>query len=93
MRITPNIIQGPFIGTEATIASSLNRNCVGLSGRIIDETKRTFTILSAGRIKTSPKDISIFHFNLSDGSVVEIDGRLLVGRPEERLKKSIKRLW
>jgi ribonuclease P protein subunit POP4 len=39
------------------------------------------------------KDSSIFHFKFSDGTVVEIDGKLLVGRPEDRLKKHVKRLW
>lgn len=93
MSITADIIREPFIGTETKITSSLNSNCVGLSGKVIDETKKTFTILSTGRKRVVPKDISVFHFSFSDGSIVEIEGKLLIGRPEERLKKTIKRLW
>jgi len=39
------------------------------------------------------KNSAIFRFKLYDGQTVEIDGNLLVGRPEDRLKKKIKRLW
>jgi ribonuclease P protein subunit POP4 len=39
------------------------------------------------------KDSSVFHFKFPDGTVVEIDGKLLVGRPEDRLKKRVRRLW
>jgi ribonuclease P protein subunit POP4 len=93
MSISTNIIRGEFIGTDAKIASSSNPNCVGVSGKVIDETKNTFLLSSLGKKKMVDKEISIFHFSLSDGTVVEIDGKLLIGRPEDRLKKNIKRLW
>ena len=31
----------------------------------------------------------IFQFTLPDETVVEVDGKLLVGRPEDRIKKKI----
>jgi ribonuclease P protein subunit POP4 len=93
MSITPSIICGEFIGTNARIVDSANPNYVGISGTVIDETKKTFTLSSLGKRKMIDKGISLFHFSLSDGTVVEIDGKLLVGRPEDRLKKNIKRLW
>ncbi|MCS7115445.1 MAG: ribonuclease P protein component 1 [Nitrososphaerota archaeon] len=93
MRVTPDIIQWEFIGTEAKIAKCENRDCMGIRGRIIDETRNTFTILHKGGRKRIIKETSVFHFKFSDGTVVEIDGKLLVGRPEDRLKKRIRRLW
>ena len=59
----------------------------------MDETKNTFTIIHAGKAKKIIKGAAVFHFKFSDGTVVEIDGKLLVGRPEGRLKKTVKRLW
>ena len=93
MNITPDIIRCEFIGTKAKIARSSHRGTIGISGRIIDETRNTFAILQAGKRKTVAKESSVFHFELSDKTVVEIDGRLLAGRPEDRLKRTIRRLW
>ena len=93
MKVTPDIIRGEFIGTESRIAESQHPDYVGISGRVINETKNTFTILYAGKAKNIVKDSAVFNFKFSDGTVVEIDGKLLVGRPEDRLKKSVKRLW
>jgi ribonuclease P protein subunit POP4 len=93
MKVTPGIIRGEFIGTEGKIAKSPHPSYVGLAGEVINETKNTFTILHAGKPKSVIKDAAVFHFKFSDGTIVEIDGKLLVGRPEDRLKKSVKRLW
>ena len=93
MKVTPAIIQHEFIGTEAEVAKSKDPNYIGLSGKIIDETRNTFTMLHEGKRRKIVKDIAVFHFRLPDGTVVQIDGKLLVGRPEDRLKKHIKRLW
>ncbi|MBS7647330.1 MAG: ribonuclease P protein component 1 [Candidatus Bathyarchaeia archaeon] len=93
MRVTPDIIRYEFIGTEAKVAKSTNPNYIGIQGRVIDETKNTFTILHNGERKIIIKDTSIFHFKFFDGTIVEVDGKLLVGRPEDRLKKRVKRLW
>lgn len=93
MRVTPDIIRYEFIGTEVKVARSTHRGYVGLRGKIIDETRNTFTLLHNGKRKVVVKEASFFHFKFSDGTVVEIDGKLLVGRPEDRLKKRVRRLW
>jgi ribonuclease P protein subunit POP4 len=93
MKVTPEVIRHEFIGTEAKVAKSTNPDCKGLSGRIVDETRNTFTLLDEGRRRTIAKDSNVFHFRFSDGTVIEVDGKLLTGRPEDRLKKSIRRLW
>jgi ribonuclease P protein subunit POP4 len=93
MKVTPEIICHEFIGTEAKIARSTHPDYRGLFGKIINETRNTFTLLHERQRKVVTKDASIFHFRFSDGTTVEIEGKLLVGRPEDRLKKSIRRLW
>jgi len=93
MKVTPDIIRSEFIGTDVKVAKSTHRDYVGISGKIIDETRNTFTILQEGKRKTVVKDSSVFHFKFSDGTIVEINGNLLAGRPEDRLKKHIRRLW
>ncbi len=93
MKVTSEIIKDEFVGTTCSIVQSPNAGYLGISGEIIDETKNTFTIVHQGQAKNIIKDVAVFHFGFSDGTVVEIDGKLLTGRPEDRLKKTIKRLW
>lgn len=93
MKVTPEVIRFEFIGTHAKVATSANSGLKGISGRIVDETRKTFTILQQNKRKMVAKDSTVFHIKFDDGTVVEIDGKLLLGRPEERLKKSIRRLW
>ena len=91
MKITPSIIQHEFVGKEVKIFRSSNPSHLGLKGRIIDETRNTFGIIDREKEKTIPKKTSIFHFRMDDGTTIEIDGKILIGRPEERLKKKRKR--
>jgi ribonuclease P protein subunit POP4 len=93
MKVTPEIIRYEFIGTEGKVARSPHEGYVGLGGKVIGETKNTFTFLLKGKEKSVIKESAVFNFKFDDGTVVEIDGKLLVGRPEDRVKKSIKRLW
>jgi len=93
MKVTPDIIRCEFVGTEVQIAKSSHHGNVGMSGKVVDESRNTFTVLCEGKRKTIVKDSSVFRFEFSDRTVVEINGKLLAGRPEDRLKKTIKRLW
>ncbi len=93
MKVTPDIIRYEFIGTEGKVVQSPHQDYVGLGGRVVGETKNTFTFLQEGQAKSIIKEFSVFNFKFDDGTVVDIDGKLLVGRSEDRLKKSIKRLW
>ena len=93
MKVTPDIIRREFIGAEGKITKSRHEDYVGINGEVIEETKNTFTIRHGGKAKSIIKDSAVFNFKLSDGTVVEIDGKLLVGRSEDRLKKSVKRFW
>ena len=93
MKVTPSIVSYEFVGAEAKVVMSRHVGYLGISGKIIDETKNTFLILQGKERKSIIKESAIFHFTFSDGTVVEINGSSLVGRPEDRVKKRIRRLW
>ena len=93
MSVTPSIVQHEFIGLDVSVVKSSNPNVVGISGRVIDETRNTFTILQNDNKKVVVKDTSVFQFVLTDGTVVEIDGKVVMGRAEDRIKKRPRRLW
>ena len=42
--------------------------------------------------KLIQKDVSVFQFKLPDGTIVEIDGKILLNRPEDRIKKRYKKI-
>jgi ribonuclease P protein subunit POP4 len=93
MKITPDIIRHEFIGTHGLVARSPNMNLMGISGLVVGETRNTLTLQGQGKARNVIKESATFDFTFGDGTVVEIDGKLLVGRSEDRLKKSVKRLW
>ncbi|UCG45043.1 MAG: ribonuclease P protein component 1 [Candidatus Bathyarchaeota archaeon] len=93
MRITPTILQHEFIGLDAEIADNLNPSCVGLHGRVLNETRNMLVILHKGKKRLIAKNVAVFHFTMPDGTVVEIDGKKIIGRPEHRIKKRVKRRW
>jgi len=93
MKVTPDIIRYEFIGAKGLVAQSPNLNLMGVSGLVVGETRNTFTLQNEGGTRSIIKEAATFDFTFGDGTVVEIDGKLLVGRSEDRLKKSIKRLW
>ncbi|MEM3506098.1 MAG: ribonuclease P protein component 1 [Candidatus Bathyarchaeia archaeon] len=91
-KITPqNILKHELIGLEACIKNSNNKQLIGIKGKIIDETKNIIVILQNGKPKRIPKNVLMLEVKLPDGSLVEIDGKAIMARPEDRLKLKLKR--
>ncbi|MCK4633289.1 ribonuclease P protein component 1 [Candidatus Bathyarchaeota archaeon] len=93
MRVTPSLVKDEFIGLKVMVADSPNRDLIGISGTVIKETRNTFIVLNGNKKKTVAKNQTTFHFTLADATIVEVDGHVLSGRPEERIKKRTRRLW
>ncbi|MEM3463077.1 MAG: ribonuclease P protein component 1 [Candidatus Bathyarchaeia archaeon] len=90
--ITPqNLLRHELMGLEAKVVGSPNGSLIGLEGRIMDETKKTLILNVDGKRKTVPKDVAILRLKLPDGRAVEVDGRKLLGRPEDRIKLKVSR--
>ncbi|MEN2975047.1 MAG: ribonuclease P protein subunit [Candidatus Caldarchaeales archaeon] len=85
-----NIVRHEVIGLNV-IARGIKQR-VQHYGEIVGESYKTFKILKQdGRIITLIKDAYIFEFTLPNNEKVEIEGSALLGRPEDRLKKKIRR--
>ena len=92
MPITPkNLVRHELIGLEVKIKDSTDPTQKGLKGRVVDETQRTFVIETRKGEKIIPKANCIFIFTLPNKTKVEVDGKLLVSRPEDRIKKRFPR--
>ncbi len=82
-----DIVRHELIGLFAEVEKSSNPFQTGMSGRVVDETRQTLTIETAKGPKTVAKDQCVFVFSLPSGGRVRVDGKLLVARPEDRIKK------
>jgi ribonuclease P protein subunit POP4 len=87
MRITSHLFQGSLIGLHAKIVRSSDSTHVGVEGKVIDESRNTLLLAQGGEEKVIVKDVAVFHFTLPDGTIVEVDGGVIVGRPEDRIKR------
>lgn len=92
MPITPqNLVRHELISLPVKIVESTDPTQKGLSGRIIDESYNTLKIETKDDEKTVIKENCVFVFTLPDKQKVEVNGKLLVSRPEDRIKKKIPR--
>ena len=73
-----------LIGEEITVVGSTNPAQVGISGKIVDETKSTIKIQSKEGTKTLLKNTITFKIK---SKAMVIEGKTLIKRPEERLKR------
>ena len=80
------LIRHELIGLDAEIVKSKNPTLIGFKGKIVDETQSTLTIKQKDKMKKIIKNQAIFNFKVGE-KIVQVDGKFLVGRPEDRLKK------
>jgi ribonuclease P protein subunit POP4 len=93
MKAVATILQSELIGLNAKVTKSLNYNSIGISGKIIDETRNTIVIRQNDNKKTIQKESTTFQFTLPSGTVIEVEGNAIIGRPEDRVKKKPRRQW
>jgi ribonuclease P protein subunit POP4 len=90
-RTPENITRHELIGLEAEVLKDSNPYNVNTRGTIIDETMNTLVIDDGGAKRIAKKN-AVFKFNLK-GKSVKVEGWALASRPEDRVKKKIKRRW
>lgn len=92
--ITPkNIFRHELIGLPVKVVNSTHEGFIGIKGKVVDETKSTIRIETDNTEKVIPKGAATFHFYLPDGNIVEIKGKIIIARPEDRIKKKFRKFW
>ena len=86
-----NILQHELIGLEAEVLEDSNPCNAKMRGTVVDETMNTL-VLKVNGVKRIVKKNAVFVFELN-GESLRVEGRALVGRPEDRVKKTVKRRW
>jgi ribonuclease P protein subunit POP4 len=75
-----------LIGLESEVVDATNEALKGIKGIIVDETKNTLTIEQENKRKIVLKEQVTLDIKV-DGRTVRIDGKMLLGRPGDRIKK------
>ncbi len=79
-----------FIGKTIEVVAADNPSLIGIMGKVMDETKNTLVIETKGKeIKKLLKKQITIKTTINEKKYI-IDGSLLQGRPEDRLKKNIR---
>jgi ribonuclease P protein subunit POP4 len=84
-----NIHRHELIGLDAQVIDTPDKGCIGLKGRIVDETKNTFKLEAAGKEKILQKKGTVLVLKIGDQEV-NIDASKLKFKPEDRVKKAKK---
>lgn len=93
MKAATTIVQNELIGLDARVVKSTNPTNVGISGKVTDETRNTLVIRQNEEDKVVIKETAVFQFTLPNHTIVEVEGKAISGRPEDRAKKKLKRRW
>jgi len=86
-----NLVRHELIGLEVEIRKSTNKSQIEIKGRVVDETYNMLVIETKKGEKKVEKKSCVFIFKLPNGKKVEVEGWILVGRPEDRIKKKLPR--
>lgn len=94
MKITPaNVTKHELVGLQAHIIASKDPSQECQRGIIVGESKKMLYLKTSDDEKKIPKEICTFDLTLPDGITVRVNGSLLNGRPEDRMKRRIGRRW
>ena len=87
-----NLVRHELIGLKVKIAKTTDMTQKKLKGKVIDETYNTIKIeTKEEKEKVIPKANCVFIFILPNKQKVEVEGKLLVSRPDDRIKKKFPR--
>jgi len=86
MITSKNIKKHELIGLDVEVVQAKNQSLVGLNGKVVDETRNLLVIETKDGEKKVLKENTTFKFTL-EKEAVEVDGLVLVGQSEDRIKK------
>ena len=80
-------IHMPWLSRNLTVVDSLDPTLVGLTGTVLEETRRTIRVLTdSGRVRLAKNVIT---FRIDSGELIE--GSAVTQRPEDRINRRYRR--
>ncbi|MEM0364336.1 MAG: ribonuclease P protein subunit [Candidatus Nitrosocaldus sp.] len=82
-----NIYAHELIGLELMVEESSDPTLKGLHGKVVFESKNMLYIKVDSKVKALPKAIVRLVLTLPDWSRCKVEGKDLIGRPEDRIER------
>ena len=80
-------IHMPWLSRNLTVVDSLDPTLVGLTGTVLEETRRTIRVLTnSGRVRLAK---TVITFRIDSGELIE--GSAVTQRPEDRINRRYRR--
>lgn len=76
-------------GLKAEVKKSSSSELEGIKGIIEDETANLIKLRTDEKSIWVPKKDQIFEIELDNGSKIIVEGKILLGKPESRVKKKL----
>lgn len=86
-----NVLVNEIIGLTVEVLNDSNPQNIQIRGKVVDETMKTLLIKTTKTLRIA-KQNAIFKINIGD-KIVQVEGRNLIGKPENRIKKQKKGKW
>ncbi len=83
-----DFLKTTLIGSRVSVVMSSHPGLIGIEGEVVDETKNMLVIRTKSGDKKVPKNTSVFQITLPNGNQIKIDGVKIVGRLEDRIRKT-----
>lgn len=81
-----NLGRHELIGLQVVVKSERCLEYSKIKGRVVDETKNTIVVFDGAKKTRIPKGAVDFSFTLPDDSTIILEGKKMIGRPEDRIK-------
>lgn len=81
-----NIGRHELIGLHVVVEKERHFRDSTIKGKVIDETRNMIVVFDGVKKRRIAKVGSTFHFTLPDDSTIIIEGEVIRGRPEDRIK-------
>ena len=79
-----NLLMHELIGLEATVMKSNNEQIIGISGKVMDETKSMLFLNTVNGIKKISKENVEWKFSFDKNESI-VNGNLITKKPQDRL--------
>ncbi len=76
-----------LIGLQVAVKSERCDEYSRITGQVIDETKNMLVVSDGRHKRRIPKSAAAFRFTLPDHSTCLLEGKTIICRPEDRVKK------
>jgi len=82
-------LSSSLVGLEIEVKHSSSEDLIGIKGIIEEETSNLLRVSTEKKVLWIPKSNQVFQIKITDGTIILVEGHIIKGTPETRVKKKI----